>query len=210
MLQAKLLRVLQEKTLRRVGENRERPVNCRIISASHKDLQLEVARNNFREDLLFRLNVIPIKLPSLRERKEDIKLFALEFLKKFSLQNNVPLKLISNETLQHIMNQPWKGNVRELENYLERAMVLCSEDILPKEYFTPNYSYQESTENTFSVHHPDALPKLEDVVQKYIDYAVEVNFGAKDKTAKDLGIDRKTLYKRIKPRNDITHSQLTH
>lgn len=207
-LQSKLLRVLQERVIRRVGDTKVRPVNCRIISATHKDLYQEVRAKNFREDLLFRINVIPITLPPLREHKEDILLLTQEFLKKFSVLNGSPLKSLSDESTYYILNNPWRGNVRELENAIERAVVLCPESVISTEYFKSNSQSEESSQlesqtcaHTFTVHYDQDLPMLDEVVQKYIDFAVKTNLGAKDKTAKDIGIDRKTLYKRLRNPN---------
>ena len=206
-LQAKLLRVLQEKKIKRVGENQYRDINCRIISATHKDLASEVNEERFREDLYFRVNVIPISIPPLRERLEDILLLAESFLHKFSLENGSPAKIFSKNAIKFILENPWRGNVRELENTIERAVVLCSEVEITLENFLPLSSglltSGESnnilmSENVFSIACDKELPHLDVVIQKYIEFAVEKNNGARDRTAKDIGIDRKTLYKRMK------------
>ncbi len=212
-LQAKLLRVLQEKKIRRVGENNYRPVNCRIISATHKDLSFEIQEGRFREDLYFRLNVIPIAIPPLRERQEDILLLAEKFLKKFALQNDSIAKTFSKDATLFILQNQWRGNVRELENSVERAVVLSSEAEICLENFMPfskglrqehanthqEFSKDaESDEHSFALHYGSTLPTLNEVIHKYIEYAVKLNNGALDKTAKKIGIDRKTLYRRMK------------
>lgn len=206
-LQAKLLRVLQEKKIKRVGENQQRTVNCRIISATHKDLSVEVNEKRFREDLYFRLNVIPIAIPPLRERGEDILPIAESFLRKFALENGSPAKFLSKDAIKFLVENPWRGNVRELENAIERAVVLCSESEVSLDSFMPFSSSLHSIaekvnkvvdRNRFSVECGDTLLTLDEVIQKYIEFAVEKNAGARDRTAKELGIDRKTLYKRIK------------
>lgn len=207
-LQAKLLRVLQEKTIKRVGENKDVEVNCRIISATHKNLSLEIEEGRFREDLYFRLNVIPIEIPPLRERAEDLLLLAETFLKKFALANQSEAKRFSKEAVDYILANRWTGNVRELENSVERATILSSgpevsvEDFLPQrplheiEKKSPEDSYEE---NEYAFHIPclSQLPSLEEVINKYIYFAVQRNGGAKDKAAKQIGIDRKTLYRRL-------------
>lgn len=213
-LQAKLLRVLQEKQIKRVGENQCRPINCRIISATHKDLAVEVAENRFREDLFFRLNVIPITIPPLRERKEDLLPLAETFLKKYTLENGSAARFFSKEAIQFILENPWRGNVRELENVVERAVVLSTGAEITLENFIPlsiNLNHPcrksnleiESDENTFLFHYQNHLPTLDEVIHRYIAFAIQKNGGAKDRTAKEIGIDRKTLYKRLNQENFI-------
>lgn len=212
-LQAKLLRVLQERKIKRVGENNYRPINVRILSATHKDLRKEVAEGRFREDLYFRLNVIPIRLSPLRERKEDIIPLAEFFLKKYVLLNQSPAKRFSKDSIEFLLSQYWKGNVRELENTIERAAVLAdSEDILIEhlDLFKaglgePQYS-EESSSAALTQHSSEVsgwmateaeLMPLDEIVKNYILYVLQKNNGAKDKTAKTLHIDRKTLYRKL-------------
>lgn len=206
-LQAKLLRVLQEKKIKRVGENIDRDINCRIISATHKDLAVEITQKRFREDLFFRLNVIPILIPPLRERSEDLLPLAEFFLRKYVLENGAGTKAFAPDACRYILENKWRGNVRELENTIERAVALCNDPQISVEHFLPQApSLQDpSTQsaifsgNVFTVTYAENLPMLEDIVQKYIEFAIEKNHGARDKTAKEIGIDRKTLYKRIRP-----------
>lgn len=211
-LQAKLLRVLQEKKIKRVGENEQRAVNCRIISATHKDLGVEIQQNNFREDLFFRLNVIPIVIPPLRERQEDLIPLADAFLRKFALENASLAKSFSKEVIKFILENPWRGNVRELENTIERAVVLSTEreislsDLMPLSSGlgpAPDRKSEASTGNAFIVHFDSSLPELDFIINKYIEFAVEKNSGARDKTAKEIGIDRKTLYKKLKAEVEV-------
>ena len=124
-LQAKLLRVLQERKIKRIGENQMRPINVRIIAATHRDLKTAVASLKFREDLFYRLCVIPISIPPLRERKEDIPPLAQHFLEKFRAQNASSVQGITKAAMERLIEIPWRGNVRELENVIERAVVLC-------------------------------------------------------------------------------------
>lgn len=200
-LQAKLLRVLQEKKIKRVGENQIRSVNARIISATHKNLVDEVAAGRFREDLYFRLNVIPIRVPPLRSRTEDIIPLAEYFLRKYASVNDSPAKRFSKEALQELLIKQWRGNVRELENAVERAVVLTSSEVIElrdlflEETLVPSQS-QKSGDDEFLINGGE-LMTLHELTQKYIEYALNKNNGAKDKTAKELGIDRKTLYRRV-------------
>ncbi len=216
-LQAKLLRVLQDKQIKRVGENQYRAVNCRIISATHKNLFTEINDAKFREDLFFRLNVIPIPIPPLRERQEDIIPLAEFFMKKYVSENNSSVITFSDDALEFIRNNPWRGNVRELENSIERAVVLCTNTEISLQDFLPLESRLASKVSASDVADFDAggfnipvteeLPTLNYIINKYIEYAVGKNEGARDKTAKDIGIDRKTLYKRMKT-YDLLTSQL--
>lgn len=212
-LQAKLLRVLQEKKIKRVGENQQRSINCRIISATHKDLANEISEGKFREDLFFRLNVIPLTLPPLRERQEDLLPLADAFLRKFALENASLAKSFSKQAVKFIFENPWRGNVRELENSIERAVVLSTgteiglSDLLPFSVYQTPSKFETHSQNAFVVAVNGALPALDEVINKYIEFAVKKNAGARDKTAKEIGIDRKTLYKRLKSEIDLYESE---
>jgi two-component system, NtrC family, response regulator HydG len=201
MLQAKLLRVIQEKKIKRIGENQLRDINVRILSATHKDLRKELAEKRFREDLFFRLNVIAIKIPSLRERREDILPLAEHFLKKFAALNGSGTKKFSKEAKESLLANPWRGNVRELENAIERAVVLSSFDIIGKEDLAdPEISVSEhSTFFDFNqlTSASSKLPTVDELVNLYVRHVLQKNGGAKEKTAKELSIDRKTLYRRL-------------
>lgn len=213
-LQAKLLRVLQERKIKRVGENELRPINARIISATHKNLSLEVMDGRFREDLFFRLNVIPINIPNLRSRSEDILPLAEHFLKKYILLNNSSATDFSREAKKYLLENLWKGNVRELENAVERAVVMCTTSQIQLSDFLvaneeaglelsssssmPDAEAVQDSSEVFALKVRNSLPELQEVIQRYIEFAVQRNGGAKDRTAKEIGIDRKTLYKKIK------------
>lgn len=218
-LQAKLLRVLQERKIKRIGENTYRDIDARIISATHKDLRKEVNEKRFREDLFFRLNVIPIVIPPLRDRKEDIIPMADFFLKKYAALNSSNVKSFSKEALDHMLNMKWPGNVRELENAIERAVILCLgnqievRDLSSTMFDTSSMSGASSVDPSeseagvlkgslsgfyFTEEENAAQPMTLDQLQKkYIRYVLEKNQGARDRTAKELDIDRKTLYRKI-------------
>jgi two-component system response regulator HydG len=200
-LQAKLLRVLQERKVKRIGENQYRDITARIICATHKDLRREVSEGRFREDLFFRLNVIPIYLPPLRERKDDILPLSEYFLKKFSQLNNINLKGFSKEAMVKLELNKWKGNVRELENTIERAVVLSTSDyILPDDLANEEdmLTSMNDSANDFHSLVGDKTITLEELSKKYIGFVFQKNQGAKEQTARDLGIDRKTLYRKLK------------
>jgi two-component system response regulator HydG len=201
-LQAKLLRVLQERKIRRIGENNFRDVDVRIISATHKDLRKEVHEKHFREDLFFRLNVIQIRIPPLRERKEDIVPLAEFFLKKFVAQNHLAEKNFSQEVLEKFLTYQWGGNVRELENMVERAVVLSLSNTINVEDLPEDspleFAPQSEVANPSFMHSlRDTVMTVDEVVKKYIQLVLEKNGGAREKTARELNIDRKTLYRKI-------------
>lgn len=201
-LQAKLLRVLQERKIKRIGENQSRDITARIICATHKNLKKEVEAGRFREDLYFRLNVIPIYMPPLRDRKEDILPLSEYFLKKFSIMNNVSLKGFTKEAIKKLESLPWQGNVRELENAIERAVVLSTSDYIEPDDL-PNHDHAQSDAKAGEVTDSsmftiNSLMTLDDVCKKYIEFIFKRNNFAKEQTAKELDIDRKTLYRKLK------------
>ena len=140
-LQAKLLRVLQEKMFERVGGGKTLEVDVRILSASNKDLREEVAAGRFREDLFYRLNVIPVTLPALRERMDDMRLLADFFVEKYRKELGKDTLSISQDAMKLLMKLPWEGNIRELENTIERAAILCSNDSIEAEDVQPDTMY---------------------------------------------------------------------
>lgn len=199
-LQAKLLRVLQEKKIKRVGENDYKDINVRVLVATHKDLKKAVEDGSFREDLYFRLNVIPIHIPPLRERPEDILPLAKLFLKKFSSENNKNLTF-TKSAIDHMTTFPWQGNVRELENAIERAAVLATNnEITAKELPQLNEALSDKN-NLDAIFQPllarSPLPKLEEITNSYILFVSKNARGTKESIANILGIDRKTLYRRM-------------
>lgn len=143
-LQSKLLRVLQEKTFERVGGGKTLEVDVRVISASNKDLREEVAEGRFREDLFYRLNVIPVSLPALRERMDDMRLLADFFVEKYQKELSKPDLKISDDAMKLLMKLPWEGNIRELENTIERAAILCSNSYIEADDVQPETLYSEA------------------------------------------------------------------
>jgi len=140
-MQVKLLRALQDKTVRRVGGTTEESVDVRIITATNQELREKIARGEFREDLYYRINVIPIALPSLRERREDIPLLVGHFLRKSCESMGLPAKKISAEAMRLLENHAWPGNVRELENLVERAVALSTSEVITAEDLPAELSY---------------------------------------------------------------------
>jgi DNA-binding NtrC family response regulator len=192
-LQAKLLRVLQDKQIRPVGGQQLKSIDCRIISATHRDLRAMIKEGLFREDLFYRLNVVPIRVPSLSERMEDLPLLVENFVVKFAAQNGVAVKSLSPEAMGILLRHKWPGNVRELENVIERAIVLTTSEVIEAstlmQFFKENY--KEEPDDLFS-----GKPTLDQLEEKYIKQVLsEVNYN-KDEAIKILGISRRTLYRK--------------
>ncbi len=192
-LQAKLLRVLQDKHVRPVGGNDLKQVDVRIISATHRDLKALSEEGKFREDLFYRLNVIPVRVPSLRERTEDIPLLVNHFVSRFSAENGAHVDGITPDALAHLVANPWPGNVRELENVIERAVVLAQTNQIT----TPEVmgSAVESAKRTFQQIYSDT-PTLERLEERYIKLILKQANNQKEEAAKILGISRRTLYRK--------------
>ncbi len=195
-LQAKLLRVLQEKTIKPVGANREKNIDVRVITATHKNLFKATQENLFREDLYYRLSVLPIHLPPLRQRKEDIPLLAQYFLEKYSSLNNSKVRAFSVQALEELVNYPWNGNVRELENVIERLCVLTTGELIEATTLVRNQNSQDSDD--FFQSAVSDWPTIEQLNDRYIDLVMSKTGGRKEKAAQILGINRRTLYRREK------------
>jgi DNA-binding NtrC family response regulator len=194
--QAKVLRVIQEREFERVGGNETVKVDARFISATNKDLEDAIKKGEFREDLFYRISVFPIKLPPLRERKEDIPLLAGFFLKKYAKQENRVVEGIHPDALELLMAYHWPGNVRELENAIERAVVLANtEELSAKDLPVAVRSLGEKkiyeSDNTLS----SWIEKLEEEALKQALLECEGNIS---QTAKKLGIGRATIYRKAK------------
>jgi transcriptional regulator with PAS, ATPase and Fis domain len=198
-LQADLLRVLQERRFYRVGGGQEIAVDVRVIAATNKDLAEEVQQGRFREDLYYRLNVIEIRLPPLRERREDIPLLAEHFVQRISSELGKELSGISGAALKILIAHDWPGNVRELENVIERAIVTCHNGSLEEQDFAfvqrPNLK-----EQSWEV--PEV--PLGELERRAIVAALERKHGNVKEASTALGIDRSTLYDKLK-RYEISH-----
>lgn len=201
-LQVKLLRVVQEKTIRRVGGKEDFKVNVRIISATNQDLESRVKTGEFREDLYYRLNVIPVRVPPLRERKEDIPLLVTYFIEKYSKEMNKEIKRISHYALDLLMNYPFPGNVRELENIIERSVALeASNIILPEDLIIAEKQVEGQTSG-FDMEIPEEGINLADELARYerllIQKALEKAHGSKTKAAQYLHENFDSLRYKIK------------
>lgn len=192
-LQAKLLRVLQERKIRPVGENQMIDVDVRIIAATHKDLRKAIQEGRFREDLFYRLSVIPIAVPALRERPEDIPLLAEHFLRKYCASNGRQMKGFTKEALAKLLRLRWEGNVRELENLIERAVVLSPTEWVDASDLPGNEV--DNFEQFFRSGTKD-FPTIAQLEERYIRLIVDKMGSHKEKVAQVLGINRRTLYRK--------------
>jgi DNA-binding NtrC family response regulator len=194
--QVKLLRVLQEKEFERVGGEETLTADVRVIAATHKNLKKEIKTGNFREDLYYRLHIIPIYLPPLRERKEDIPLLADHFIRKIMQELKIPDLTIHKKAVEKLLIYDWPGNVRELENVLERAAVLCEkEQILPTDL--PHFADTGESSVTISENNLNLNQTLEMVEKQLLEKAMERARGIKTEAAKLLGIKTSALYYKL-------------
>jgi len=209
-LQSKLLRVLQDGTFQRLGGTETIKTDVRIIAATNKNLEEMVKKGHFREDLYYRLNVIRIDIPPLRERKEDIKDLALYFIKKNNDRLGKDIKGITTDALNKLQEYPWPGNVRELENVIQRAMVFCKGDYLSLECIEELQaqplktclSIEKAIENLVDAIFKEGCPeRFQDLINKIevsiVKRALELTKGNQVQAARLLGISRNTLRKKI-------------
>src|SRR5215469_1181915 len=193
-MQAKLLRVVQEREIKPVGSNERVPVNVRIIAATNRDLEAAVRENGFRKDLFFRLNVVQIKLPPLRERKSDIPLLVQAFLEKFA-DTDRPMPVLAEDAMSRLTSYDWPGNIRELENAIERAVALGSGPILHSGDLPSNLQYGSSAEG---IPASDEIMPLEEMERRAILRALRETNGDKLVAARLLRIGKTTLYRKLK------------
>jgi two-component system response regulator AtoC len=189
-IQVHLLRVLEEKEFTRVGGNQPIKVDVRVVSATNKDLKKAVASGEFREDLYYRLNVVTIELPPLRERKEDIPLLAQHFLNDFALENQKRITGFSPEATESLLAYDWPGNVRELENAIERAVILAKDSVI---------TVAELPQENMSLGRSDSVGKnLKEMEKSHIMDVITGTGGNYSEAARILGITRMTLYNKVK------------
>jgi DNA-binding NtrC family response regulator len=192
-LQAKLLRALQEKEIRPLGSTERIPINIRVVAATNRDLEAEVRSGAFRQDLFYRLNVVQIRLPALRERKIDIPVLVAHFLQKFC-DPQLPVKAISDDALRRLMAYDWPGNVRELQNAIERAVALSSNHVLTAEDLD---SLPDAAAH-LDVTDANELVPLAEMERRAIVHALRQTDGDRLAAARLLGIGKTTLYRKLK------------
>jgi len=205
-LQVKLLRVLQEKEIRPVGADRTVRVDVRVIAASNRDLAEEVRQGRFREDLFYRLQVIPIMLPPLRERRSDIPILAQHFLDKCNAKNRGAPCRIADDTMVHLWEYDWPGNVRELENLIERMVVLNDDRVIRVDNLPPNIrsfiSEKKIPRPNLTEEGIDLNKAVEEFEHRLIDEALRRTKGNKQAAARLLGLKRTTLVAKLRRKGD--------
>lgn len=195
LLQAKLLRALQEQEFERIGGTRPVKVDVRILSSSNRNIEEAIERKVLREDLFYRLNVVPIHLPPLRDRKEDILCLAEHFIEKFCTESHTPIKTLAEATKDKLYNYQWPGNVRELANIIERAVVMGPEDIIKPESIYLGTSSENKKKK--EVHLPVGI-SLKELEKKLIIETLEAQQNNRTKTAQILDISVRTLRNKLK------------
>ncbi len=193
-IQAKLLRVIQEREFIKVGDHKKIQLDIRIVSASNKNLEESVKAGTFREDLYYRLSVVPLNLSPLRKRKEDIPLLLDHFLAKFSNKMKKTVPRVSDDAMEMLVDYAWPGNVRELEHTVERILILEDTDVIRPRDLPSFISRRQSEFQMF----PEEPLSLEELEKKYIRFVLSRTKGRKGKAANILGINRKTLGQKIK------------
>lgn len=211
-LQVKLLRILQHKEFERVGDHKTIKVDVRFIVSTNQDLEKAMADKKFREDLYYRLNVISINVPPLRNRKDDLPLLVNHFMNLYSRENHKKIKCVSDDTMQILMNYDWPGNIRELENIIERAVILDTDDIIKNDDLpgllvgsaSVSFDTKISDNAPGAVSLKDALREPEKV---YILQVMKEVGWNKKKAARKLGVNRTTLYNKLKKYDLLTQSK---
>jgi two-component system nitrogen regulation response regulator NtrX len=198
--QAKILRILQEKKFERVGGNTFIPTDVRVLAATNKDLELEMEAGKFRQDLYYRLNVIPLRVPPLRERKEDILLLTNWFLKEFSLKEHEEEKTIANDALARLIEHNWPGNVRELKNFIERLVIMVPHDVITaNDIPLLTEEDHEIPEAGLPLFAADSFRTAKmDFEKEYIIKKLKEFDGNISKTAEAIGLERSNLHRKIK------------
>lgn len=194
-MQAKLLRAIQEREIQRVGGDKPIKMDVRILAATNRDLQKEVAEGRFRQDLFYRLNVVSVHIPSLCERKEDIPLLATHFLKVFAQKNDKQVKGFTPGAMDRLVKYPWPGNVRELENTVERAVVLLVGEYVSERELPPSVMENSEVDTFLPQNFSDMT--LEEIERAIVAEIVENVGGNKSEAARRLGITRKTLVSKL-------------
>ena len=207
-LQAKLLRVIQERELRRIGENRMRQIDVRFISATNKNIEVEISEGRFREDLYYRLNIVSVDLPPLRKRREDILSLVNHLVEKYCHELKRERVYFSPAALQFLFGYSWPGNVRELQNEIQRCLILCGEDsVIREEYLSDkiHHSNQETVIHLYDYFHAKAAFE-----KKFLNEALARSDYNRTRTAEEIGLSRQGLFKLMKkhgilvaPKNEL-------
>jgi two-component system response regulator HydG len=201
-MQPKLLRVLQERKVRPVGGEEETPIDCRVVCATNRDLEGEVEAGRFREDLFYRVNVVGIRVPPLRERGSDVLVLANHFATQIAERTGRPVLGISPEAGRRMLDYDWPGNVRELENCIERAVALCRGVEIAVDDLPEKVRAHQPTRMIVGGDDASDLVTLAEMEQRYVRKVLAAVNGNKSQAARVLGIDRRSLYRRLESRSD--------
>jgi two-component system NtrC family response regulator len=193
-MQAKLLRVLESREIRRVGENKTLQVNVRVVCATHRHLEEMVSRDEFREDLMYRINTFEIHLPSLRERLDDIEPLAVHLLKRFRPKGKADDHKLAPDALAALRDHVWPGNVRELANVIEHATILSAGGPITRDALPQHFSRRQLTGGARLL---TGAMTLRDIEMEAIQQALDRHDGNKPKAADELGVSLKTLYNKL-------------
>jgi two-component system, NtrC family, response regulator AtoC len=201
-MQARLLRVLQEHEIRRVGGKEWLPVDVRVLAATNQDLSEAVAKGQFRQDLYYRLDVVTVQLPPLRQRADDIPLLAYHFLRYYSQDGGKPVAALSDKAMELLSAYHWPGNIRELEHAIEQAVALSYHPVLTPEDLPAEVREQKANRfpaaaaSTALFNFPDT-PSLEEVKKRYVRHVLQLAEGNVSATARILNVDRRSLYRML-------------
>ncbi len=195
-MQAKLLRVLQERTVRPVGGDEEIPVRARVVAASNRDLETEVEKRRFREDLFYRINVVAIDVPPLRARSGDVLILARHLIERIARRANKRPLGISAAAARKLVDYDWPGNIRELENYIERAVAICDAPEIGVEHLPAKVQQYQASRMEIAAT-PTELISLDEMERRYVRHVLGSAGGNKTHAARILGIDRRSLYRRL-------------
>jgi two-component system response regulator HydG len=196
-MQAKLLRVLQERTVRPVGGDKEIPFDTRIVAATNRDLDTEVAERRFREDLFYRINVVRIHVPTLRARAADVLMLAQHFVERFAAVHRTSVKGLSSPAAERLVSYPWPGNVRELQNCIERAVALARYETLGVDDLPEKLRDYRPARVIVESEDPAELLPMDEIERRYVLRALQAVGGNKTLAAQVLGFDRRTLYRKL-------------
>lgn len=194
--QSKVLRALEEEEIQRIGGNKNIKLDVRVIAATNKVLEKEIEQGRFRQDLYYRLNVIPIYVPPLRQRKEDIPLLTMHFVEQFCNENGKPLKTVSKEAIDILMDYEWKGNIRELRNIVERLIIMVESNVISAHHVLSALHVDRGQISQRTSHSLKEI--LEEYEKKIILEELESNNGNVSQTAKNLSVDRANLYRKLR------------
>lgn len=201
-IQPKLLRALEQKTVRPVGGKSEQPFDVHLITATNRDLEAAIEQKTFREDLYYRINVLELTVPPLRNRGTDVLLIANYFLQQFAVSMDKSVDGFDDEVLHQFLQYDWPGNVRELRNIVQRSIVLTQQATINSDVLPTKISNYQSKQLVIDEGDNQPLDSLEVIERRYIRYVLERTGGNKTEAAKVLGLDRKTLYRRLKEKDE--------